>query len=336
MIKILLLIFTTTSSFTFSSCSKTRWTPEEDRALITQRLLNGIKLKEVKVEGKTPRQCCNRYTKLSIKHNGDLMNYLDPSPTGVASISPQQAQVETKKRKLTSSDSRKKQRTFFPEVVVDAPNSIALVPPTTTQLTVTTEDNFSEILHEEVMTSAAPISPQRGNSQDSFIFPLGYFDGDDSLHTIPPSPSGMSPQSTFSPPERENSIDYHLLSSPLYNGLFTQPAEEQVNGMNFVPTADALFHQSSVFFPSSIEELTASRLTVGVDQSYFSTLSSPQRGVSQESRWSEFSGLVDISSPLSPVAREFSMSRIMNSPLFPVARANSMSLLMDSGLIEYL
>jgi hypothetical protein len=124
----------------------------------------------------------------------------------------------------------------------------------------------------------------------------------------------MSPQSTFSSPVRENSINYHLLSSPFYNGLFTQPAEEQVNGMNFVPTADALFHQSSVIFPSSIEELTASRLTVGVDQSYFPTLSSPQGGISQESHWSEFSDLADISTPLSPVTRQISINSNLLSP----------------------
>lgn len=104
------------------------------------------------------------------------------------------------------------------------------------------------------------------------------------------------------------------MSSPFYNGLFTQPAEEQVNGMNLVPTADALFHESSVFFPSSTEELTASRLTVGANQSDFPTLSSPQRGISQESHWSAFSGLADISTPLSPVRRENSLSLLMVSP----------------------
>jgi hypothetical protein len=97
MIKFLVLILLITSSFTFASSLKTRWTYEEDRALITQRLLNGTKTSEVKVEGKTPKQSCNRYNKLLIKYKSDLINYLDPSPTGVARTSP--VQVETKKEK---------------------------------------------------------------------------------------------------------------------------------------------------------------------------------------------------------------------------------------------
>ena len=273
----------------------------------------------------------------SLKKNNTLHNYLELSPTTVARTSPPHAQVETKKRKNSNSSSgaRKAQKTFFPAIVAD--DSLRAEP--VGQIIVVSDADCLDPnapLDTAQSNFVAPISQQPGNSQDSFIYPLGYFDGDDSLHTIPPSPFGMSPQSTFSSPVREDSIDYHLLSSPFYNGLFTQPAEEQVNGMNLVPTADALFHESSVFFPSSTEELTASRLTVGANQSGFPTLSSPQRGISQESHWSEFSGLVDISSPLSPVAREFSMSRLMNSPLFPVARENSLSLLMVSPLIDLL
>ncbi|MCX7352325.1 MAG: SANT/Myb-like DNA-binding domain-containing protein [Proteobacteria bacterium] len=316
MIKILVLILLITSSFTFASSLKTRWTYEEDRALITQRLLNGTKTSEVKVEGKTPKQSCNRYNKLLIKYKSDLINYLDPSPTGVARTSP--VQVETKKRKnsTASSGARKAQKkAFFPEPATVADGSLRTEP--VSQIVVVSGADCLDPnapLDTAQSNFVAPISQQPGNSQDSFIYPLGYFDGDDSLHTIPPYPFGMSPQSTFSSPVRENSINYHLLSSPFYNGLFTQPAEEQVNGMNFVPTADALFHQSSVIFPSSIEELTASRLTVGVDQSYFPTLSSPQGGISQESHWSEFSDLADISTPLSPVTRQISINSNLLSP----------------------
>ena len=254
-----------------------------------------------------------------LKKSNTLANYFEVSPNTVARISPQHAPAETKKRKkpTLSSGARKAQKAFFPEPATVTDGSLRTEP--VSQIVVVSGADCLDPnapLDTAQSNFVAPISQQLGNSQDSFIYPLGYFDGDDSLHTIPSSPSGMSQQNTFSSPSpvREDPIDYHLLSSPLYNGLFTQPAEEQVNGMNFVPTADALFHQSSVIFPSSIEELTASRLTVGVDQSYFPTLSSPQRGISQESHWSEFSDLADISTPLSPVTRQISINSNLLSP----------------------
>jgi hypothetical protein len=203
MIKILVLILLITSSFTFASTLKTRWTYEEDRALITQRLLNGTKTSEVKVEGKTPKQSCNRYNKLLIKYKSDLINYLDPSPTGVARTSP--VLVETKKRKSSSLDSgsRKAQKAFFPEPATVADGSLRTEP--VSQIIVVSNADCLDpnaLLDTAQSNFVAPISQQPGNSQDSFIYPLGYFDGDDSLHTIPPSPFGMSPQSAFSSPVR--------------------------------------------------------------------------------------------------------------------------------------
>ncbi len=268
----------------------------------------------------------------NLKKSNTLANYFEVSPNTVARISPQHALVETKKRKkpTLSSGARKAQKAFFPEPATVADGSLRTEP--VSQIVVVSGTDCLDPnapLDTAQSNFGAPISQQLGNSQDSFIYPLGYFDGDDSLHTIPSSPFGMSPQNTFSSPVREISINYNLLSSPFYSGLFTQSAEEQVeehvDEIDHVPT-DVLSNQSFIFLPPF--------LVAG--QTNLTTLSSPQRGISQESHWSEFSGLVDISSPLSPVAREFSMSRLMNSPLLPVARANSMSLLMDSGLIDLL
>ena len=276
-----------------------------------------------------------------LKKSNTLANYFEVSPNTVARISPQHAPVETKKRKkpTLSSGARKAQKAFFPEPATVTDGSLRTEP--VSQIVVVSGADCLDpnaLLDTAQSNFVAPISQQLGNSQDSFIYPLGYFDGDDSLHTIPSSPSGMSQQNTFSSssPVREISINYHLLSSPFYNGLFTQPTEEHVDEIDHVQ-AGVLSNQRFIFLPPFLEELATSRLTVEVDQSYFPTLSSPQRGISQESHWSEFSGLVDISSPLSPVAREFSMSRLMNSPLSPVRREASLSRLMASPyLIEYL
>ncbi|MEI7494297.1 MAG: Myb-like DNA-binding domain-containing protein [Alphaproteobacteria bacterium] len=248
----------------------------------------------------------------NLKKSNTLANYFEVSPNTVARISPQHALVETKKRKNPTlcSGARKAQKAFFPEPATVADGSLRTEP--VSQIVVVSgadclDPNAS--LDTAQSNFGAPISQQLGNSQDSFIYPLGYFDGDDSLHTIPSSPSGMSQQNTFSSPSpvREISINYNLLSSPLYNGLFTQSAEEQVeehvDEIGLVPTG-VLSNQSFIFLPPFLE----------AGQTNLTTLSSPQRGFSQESHWSEFSGLVDISSPLSPVRREASLSRLMASP----------------------